>query len=47
MGSVYSGYPNGHVGQIDQTFTAKEDVIPLIRKKDNIIDYKGLLKLGI
>ena len=43
MGSVYSGYPNGHVGQIDQHFSAKEDIIPLIRKKDNIIDYKGLL----
>lgn len=47
MGSVYSGYPNGHVGQIDQAFAAKEDIIPLIRKKDNIVDYKGLLKLGI
>lgn len=47
MGSVYSGYPNGHIGQIDQQFSAKEDIIPLIRKKDNIIDYKGLLKLGI
>lgn len=35
------------MGQIDQTFAAKEDIIPLIRKQDNIVDYKGLLKLGI
>lgn len=47
MGSVYTGYPNGRVGQIDQLFPAKQDIIPLIRQKDNIIDYKGLLKLGI
>lgn len=47
MGTVYSGYPNGRVGQLDQQFTAKENIIPLIRQKDNIIDYKGLLKLGI
>lgn len=47
MGTVYTGYPNGHIGQIDQQFAAQEEIISLIRKKDNIIDYKGLLKLGI
>lgn len=47
MGTVYSGYPNGRVGQLDQQFAAKENIIPLIRQKNNIIDYKGLLKLGI
>lgn len=47
MGSVYTGYPNGRVGQIEDTFAAGADVIPLIRKQDNIVDYKGLLKLGI
>ena len=47
MGTVYSGYPNGRVGQIDGTFAAGQDIIPLIRKQDNIIDYKGLMKLGI
>lgn len=47
MGSVYTGYPNGRVGQIDAVFAAKQDIIPLIRQQDNIVDYKGLMKLGI
>lgn len=47
MGSVYSGYPNGRVGQLDGSFSAGQDIIPLIRKQDNIVDYKGLMKLGI
>lgn len=47
MGSVYTGYPNGRVGQIDAVFPAKQDIIPLIRQQDNIVDYKGLMKLGI
>lgn len=47
MGSAYSGYPNGRVGQIDQVFPAGENIIPMIREQENIVDYKGLLKLGI
>lgn len=47
MGAVYSGYPNGRVGQMLGPVSAGTDVIPLIRKQFNIVDYKGLLKLGI
>lgn len=42
-----NGYYAGHVGQLDQTFTAGENLITLIRKKHNLIDFKGLVKLGI
>lgn len=42
-----NGYYAGHVGQLDQTFAPNESVIMLIRKKHNLIDFKGLVKLGI
>ena len=42
-----NGYYAGHVGQLDQVFAAEESVIMLIRKKHNLIDFKGLVKLGI
>ena len=41
------GYYTGRVGQLDMTFSANEDVITLIRKKHNLIDFKGLVKIGI
>lgn len=41
------GYFPGHVGQLDATFASKEDIITLIRKKHNLIDFKGLVKIGI
>lgn len=42
-----TGYFAGHVGQLDQTFSATENIITLIRRKHNLIDFKGLIKLGI
>lgn len=42
-----NGYYAGHVGQLDQSFTAGEDIITLIRVKHNLRDFKGLVKLGI
>ena len=42
-----NGYYTGHIGQLDQTFRAGESIIMLIRKKHNLIDFKGLVKLGI
>ena len=42
-----NGYYAGHVGQLDQTFAPNESVVMLIRKKHNLIDFKGLVKLGI
>lgn len=41
------GYFSGHVGQLDQTFNANEDLIFIIRKKHNLANFKGLVKLGI
>lgn len=40
-------YYIGHVGQLDQTFTAEEDLIKIIRKKHSLVNFKGLMKLGI
>ena len=40
-------YYIGHVGQLDQTFTAEEDLIKIIRKKHSLVNFKGLIKLGI
>ena len=42
-----NGYYTGRVGQLDQTFAAEDSVITMIRKKHNLIDFKGLVKLGI
>lgn len=42
-----NAYYSGHVGQLDQTFTAGEDLITIIRTKHNLRDFKGLVKLGI
>lgn len=42
-----NGYYAGHVGQLDQTFAAGEDLILIIRKKHNLANFKGLVKLGI
>lgn len=42
-----NGYYTGRVGQLDQTFDAGDSVITIIRKKHNLIDFKGLVKLGI
>lgn len=42
-----NGYYAGRVGQLDQTFTAEDSIITIIRKKHNLIDFKGLVKLGI
>lgn len=42
-----NGYYAGHVGQLDQTFSANENLIVIIRKKHNLVDFKGLMKLGI
>ena len=42
-----SGYYAGRVGQLDQTFVAGDSIIMIIRKKHNLIDFKGLVKLGI
>lgn len=42
-----NGYYAGRVGQLDQTFTAGDSVVMIIRKKHNLIDFKGLVKLGI
>ena len=40
-------YYIGHVGQLDQTFAAEEDLIKIIRKKHSLVNFKGLMKLGI
>lgn len=42
-----NGYYAGHVGQLDQIFSAGDSVVMIIRKKHNLIDFKGLVKLGI
>jgi hypothetical protein len=42
-----NGYYTGRVGQLDQVFNAEDSVITIIRKKHNLIDFKGLVKLGI
>lgn len=42
-----NGYYTGRVGQLDQIFDARDSVITIIRKKHNLIDFKGLVKLGI
>lgn len=42
-----NGYYTGRVGQLDQIFDAGDSVITIIRKKHNLIDFKGLVKLGI
>ena len=42
-----NGYYAGHVGQLDQTFMPEENIIMLIRRKHNLVDFKGLVKLGI
>ena len=42
-----NGYYAGHVGQLDQTFAAEENLISIIRKKHHLVDFKGLVKLGI
>lgn len=40
-------YLNGRVGQIEGTFDADVEVIDLIREKEKLCDFKGLIKLGI
>ena len=40
-------YYTGHIGQLDQTFAAGEDLIKIIRKKHDLVNFKGLAKLGI
>ena len=42
-----NGYYTGRVRQLDQTFAAEDSIITMIRKKHNLIDFKGLVKLGI
>ena len=42
-----SGYYTGRIGQLDQSFSANENIITIIRKKHNLVDFKGLIKLGI
>ena len=42
-----NSYYAGHVGQLDQTFVANENLINIIRKKHHLIDFRGLVKLGI
>lgn len=42
-----SGYCTGRIGQLDQTFSANESIIAIIRRKHNLVDFKGLVKLGI
>lgn len=42
-----NGYYAGHVGQLDQLFAAEENLITIIRKKHHLVDFKGLMKLGI
>ena len=42
-----SGYCTGRIGQLDQTFSANESIIAMIRRKHNLVDFKGLVKLGI
>lgn len=42
-----NSYYAGHVGQLDQTFAANEDLITIIRKKHVLPNFKGLVKLGI
>lgn len=42
-----NGYYAGRVGQLDQSFQPGEDLITIIRAKHNLIDFKGLVKLGI
>ena len=41
------GYYSGHIGQLDATFAANQNVITLIREKHKLYDFKGLVKLGI
>ena len=41
------GYCTGRIGQLDQTFLANESIIAMIRRKHNLVDFKGLVKLGI
>lgn len=40
-------YPNGKVGQIEQTFEAGQEVITLICQKEKVQDFKGLVKIGV
>ena len=42
-----NSYYAGHVGQLDQAFSAGENLINIIRKKHHLIDFRGLVKLGI
>lgn len=42
-----NGYYAGHIGQLDQIFAAEENLIAIIRKKHHLVDFKGLMKLGI
>ena len=41
------GYYSGHIGQFDQPFAAGENLLSIIRKKHKLVDFKGLVKLGI
>ena len=42
-----NGYYSGHVGQLDATFAANQNIVTLIREKHSLYDFKGLIKLGI
>lgn len=42
-----NGYYAGHIGQLDATFSAGQNIITLIREKHKLYDFKGLIKLGI
>lgn len=42
-----NGYYSGHIGQLDATFAANQDIVLLIREKHKLYDFKGLIKIGI
>lgn len=42
-----NGYYTGHIGQLDSTFSANQDLVVLIREKHRLYDFKGLVKIGI
>lgn len=42
-----NGYFTGHVGQLDDTFLANQNLITVIREKHKLYDFKGLIKIGI
>ena len=42
-----NGYYTGQIGQLDDTLAAGQDLIPIIREKHKLYDFKGLVKIGI